>query len=222
MLCRYCPSGGGLTDFAELADESRLGELPTDEELRLLLFDPSAPHAAPAGGGGSGCGAGAGAARAALLMQLPQPAALRQHASSYSSSAPAAAAAFEAPAAALAAAAAARPASVLRIRTGAGAPGGAGARAAADTGSPKRRADRMELDPLARDSPRGGKRHSGGAAGAVAATSGSAWSEGTEDRGGESPGSGELDSSCPHHAWFTGEGAGPGATGSVGWGRRGL
>lgn len=63
--------GSGLSGFADLADESRLGELPTDEDLRLLLFDPLGASPAALAGASGGLQAGtavegaAGAAAAA-------------------------------------------------------------------------------------------------------------------------------------------------------------
>ncbi|KAI3433834.1 hypothetical protein D9Q98_003637 [Chlorella vulgaris] len=197
-------TAAGLADFAEFADESRLGELPSEEDLRLLLFDPAALPAMP--------GHSQLAARAAMLPRQQQQQQQQQHQHQQQQPSLRHSASFcggsgldeggvevvLVPAGGQGAAPwsyASPPPTVLRIRTGAGAPGSLRAAAAqggeggSARGSPKRRADRMDLDGRDADSMRDSKRHSS-----------SAWSD-ESDGGGDTPSSAAA-AVMPHPSWF--------------------
>lgn len=53
--------GSGLSALGELADEHRLGELPTEEDLRAILVDPLGPAQVGESNGGRGAAAAAAA-----------------------------------------------------------------------------------------------------------------------------------------------------------------
>lgn len=177
--------GSGLSALGELADERRLGELPTEDDLRAILVDPLGPSqagessgsraaaAAAAGAGGwqpAGSGATADLHPAIFFQQAGWVGGLQGHGSAsatYRLASPAALPAQQVqqvPSAAL---------------EGGPAPGGTARRRGAGLAKLKRRLDRLEAEAQQEGSPR--KRHSGEAA--WSGSLGGSDSEGSSEEG---------------------------------------